>query len=337
MEKSILRVRNLTTKLAVGDSEVAVVDDLSFDLYAGKTLAIVGESGCGKSMTALSLMRILPRPPALSSTGEVIYRDKNLLTIPENEMRALRGGKIAMIFQDPSSALNPVYTIGAQLMEAADLHLSLDQEAAYERCIQALEEVGIASPSERFNDYPHQMSGGMRQRVMIAMALIGEPDILIADEPTTALDVTIQAQIIELLRRVQEKRGMAILLITHDMGIVAELAHDVMVMYAAQGIEQGTVFQIFDAMAHPYTQGLFASRPSLHDGSGKLRPIKGFVPPAGHFPEGCRFHPRCPYVMDKCRRGDVPAFGAPGEGHTAKCWLLDGTQESAEKLIEVGP
>lgn len=258
----ILQVKDLTTRLKLSQQIVTIVDRLSFNLYSGKTLALVGESGCGKTLSALSLMRILPSPPALIPTGEVIYKDKNLLNLSEKEMRRIRGGKIAMIFQDPSSALNPVYTIGNQLMEVAELHLGLYGDEAMERVVRTLTEVGIPSPQERFFDYPHQLSGGMRQRIMIAMALMCEPDILIADEPTTALDVTIQAQILDLIRSLQKKTGMALLLITHDMGIVAEMADDVIVMYAAQAIEYGKAIDIFDHMAHPYTQGLFASRPS---------------------------------------------------------------------------
>lgn len=333
MKTPVLDVKHLTTRLKIGQQDVAIVDDLSFTLHAGKTLALVGESGCGKSMTALSLMRILPNPPALPSTGELIYQGKNLLDLSENEMRTIRGGKIAMIFQDPSSALNPVYSVGSQLVEVAELHLGLFGDAAVNRAIKALAEVGIPSPEERFNDYPHQLSGGMRQRVMIAMALMCEPDVLIADEPTTALDVTIQAQIIELIRELQKHKKMAVLLITHDMGIVAEMADEVIVMYAAQGIEKGTTVQIFDKMAHPYTQGLFAARPSLHQAKEKLHAIKGAVPSADHFPEGCRFHPRCPYVMEKCRHGKVPEFTVITPEHTAKCWLLEGSLDSTDQRI----
>lgn len=332
MSTPILDVKNLTTRLKIGQQEVAVVDDLSFELHAGKILALVGESGCGKSMTALSIMRILPQPPALPSTGKLIYQGIDLLALSEKEMRKIRGGKIAMIFQDPSSALNPVYTIGNQLQEVAELHLNLFGEEATQRSVQALLEVGIPSPQERLNDYPHQLSGGMRQRVMIAMALMCEPDILIADEPTTALDVTIQAQIIELIRELQKRKNMAVLLITHDMGIVAEMADDVIVMYAAQGVEKGSTVQIFDHMAHPYTQGLFAARPSMHEPKEKLHPIKGTVPSPDHFPDGCRFHPRCPYVMERCRHGPVPEFIVETKEHTAKCWLNDGSEESLIQL-----
>lgn len=333
MNEPILKVRELTTYLQMGDKAVAIVDKLSFDLYPGKTLAIVGESGCGKTLTALSLMRILPSPPSLPSTGEVIYQNKNLLSLSEKEMRSIRGKKIAIIFQDPSSALNPVYTIGNQLMEVAELHLNLYGDEAITRILQTLEEVGIPSPKERFFDYPHQLSGGTRQRVMIAMALICEPDILIADEPTTALDVTIQGQILDLIRSIQKKRGMAVLLITHDMGIVAEIADDVIVMYAAQGVEVANTIDLFDNMAHPYTQGLFASRPSSHGAKSLLYSIKGTVPPPSRFPEACRFHPRCPYVMDRCKRISPPDIKINDtHNHQTKCWLYDGSEESEEKL-----
>lgn len=333
MNTPILSVRNLTTKLHIDKQICKVVDDLSFDLHLGKTLALVGESGCGKSMTALSIMRILPTPPALHSEGEILYKGQNLLNLSERHMRQIRGAKIAMIFQDPTSALNPVYTIGYQLVEVAELHLGLYGEEAIQRGINALKEVGISAAAERMNDYPHQLSGGMKQRVMIAMALMCEPDVLIADEPTTALDVTIQAQVLDLIRSLQEKKGMAVLLITHDMGVVAEMANDVIVMYAAQGIERGSVYEIFDHRAHPYTVGLFKSRPTLHAKRGTLQAIKGAVPSVTHFPTGCRFHPRCPCVMTKCKHGQVPEF-ALGESHAAKCWLYDGSKESDEKKME---
>jgi peptide/nickel transport system ATP-binding protein len=332
MKEPILRVKDLSTRLQKEHRTITVVDNLSFELYEGQTLALVGESGCGKTLTALSLMRILPSPPALFPTGEVIFREKNLLSLSEKQMRSIRGGRLAMIFQDPTSALNPVYTIGEQLTEVAELHLALFGEAAYNRIIHALEEVGIPAPEERFFDYPHQLSGGMRQRVMIAMALICEPDVLIADEPTTALDVTIQAQILDLMRALQKRKGMAILLITHDMGLVAEMADEVIVMYASQAVERGNVLSIFDAMAHPYTEGLFASRPAMHAPKEHLHSIKGAVPPLGYFPEGCRFHPRCPFVMERCRHGEVPVFPISDDSrHFAKCWLNDGSEESAKR------
>lgn len=324
MPEPVLKVNNLTTRLHMEQQVIAIVDDLSFELHAGKTLALVGESGCGKSLTALSLMRILPHPPALPSTGEVIYQNRNLLTLSEKEMRKIRGGRIAMIFQDPTSALNPVYSIGEQLVEVAEMHLQLYGDDAMQRAINTLAEVGIPSPQERFFSYPHQLSGGMRQRVMIAMALMCEPDVLIADEPTTALDVTIQAQILDLIRALQKNRGMAVLLITHDMGIVAEMADDVIVMYAAQAVERGSALDTFDHMAHPYTQELFASRPAMQQAKTRLHTIKGSVPSPQNFPQGCRFNPRCPYVMPRCLEGAVPMFPIETKNHhTAKCWLHD--------------
>jgi oligopeptide/dipeptide ABC transporter ATP-binding protein len=327
----VLSVRDLTTRLKIGQDIWTVVDHLGFSLYRGQTLALVGESGCGKSLTALSLLRILPHPPALPSTGEVLYQGRNLLTLPEKEMRSIRGAKIAMIFQDPMSALNPVYTIGNQLIEVAEFHLKLYGEEAWQRAREALEAVGIPAAEERMTAYPHQLSGGLKQRVMIAMALMCEPDVLIADEPTTALDVTIQAQVLDLIRSLQRKNGMALLLITHDMGVVAEMADEVIVMYLAQGIERAAVEDLFDHPAHPYTIGLFQSRPSVENRRGKLRPIRGQVPAFRHIPAGCRFHPRCPYVMDKCRQGHVPDFTIQHSSHIAKCWLYDGSQESQER------
>lgn len=323
MHDPVLRVNDLTTELLIKGRPIPVVEELSFQLERGRTLALVGESGCGKSMVALSLMRLLPHPPALPSRGEVLYRGRNLLTLSEKEMRGVRGSRLAMIFQDPASALNPVYTIGAQLEEVVQLHLAIYGDESRALAIRALKEVGIADPERRLEDYPHQLSGGMRQRVMIAMALICQPDILIADEPTTALDVTIQAQVLDLLRTLQKSHGMAILLITHDMGVVAEIADDVIVMYASEGVEKGSVLDIFDHCSHPYTQALFAARPMLKNSNQGLQPIKGMVPPLGSYPEGCRFHPRCPYVMECCKRGVVPVFDADGtDQHTARCWLL---------------
>lgn len=318
-----LQVNHLTTRLVLGGKPYKVVDDLSFSLWKGKTLALVGESGCGKSMAALSVMRILPQPPALPSEGEILYNGQNLLTLSEKEMRKIRGSRLAMIFQDPASALNPLYPIGDQLLEVAQLHLGLDIDEGMERVIQGLREVRIPNPEQKISVYPHQLSGGMKQRVMIAMALLCEPDVLIADEPTTALDVTVQAQVLELMRELQRRKGMAMLLITHDMGVVAEMADEVVVMYATQPVEQGNVYDIFDKKAHPYTAGLFQSLPNLHAPKEKLYSIKGTVPPITKLPSGCYFHPRCPYVMPICHEGRVPEFPVGGEGHTARCWLWD--------------
>jgi len=335
MNEPVLRVKNLTTKITIESCAYKVVDDLSFDLFAGKTLSLVGESGCGKSMTALSLLRILPAPPCLSPEGEVWYRDENLLAASEKRMRAIRGAQIAMIFQDPSTALNPVYTVGEQLLEVLQLHMGIYGDEALERMVRALANVGISSPEGRLYDYPHQMSGGMRQRVMIAMALLCEPDILIADEPTTALDVTIQAQVLDLIRQLQEEKGMALLLITHDMGVVAEMADDVIVMYASQAVEKSDAAAMFDRRCHPYTSGLFHSRPGSHFQAGeKLYTIKGTVPQLTQYPSGCRFHPRCPYAMEKCVQGDVPVFFPNGQGHQAKCWIWDDSEISKFQLLQ---
>lgn len=308
MKEPILTVNNLKTQFVLGNEVVTVVNGISFKMYPGKTLAIVGESGCGKTVTALSIMRILPKPPALPSQGEVIYQGRNLLNISEREMRKIRGARLSMVFQDPASSLNPVYTIGDQLLEVLDLHLKLYGEQAIERVLAMLDEVGIAKPLDCLKAYPHQLSGGMKQRVMIAMALICEPDILIADEPTTALDVTIQAQILKLIQKLQQRRNMAVLLITHDIGIVSEVADEVLIMYAADVMESGSVSQVFKHKAHPYTLGLFNSRPSLDTPRGFLKAIPGNVPSPIDYPSGCKFHPRCPFVMEKCRVGVIPDF-----------------------------
>lgn len=320
--EALLDVRNLTARLNQGDAIFPVVRDVSFQLFPGRTLALVGESGCGKTMTALSLLRVAFSPPALAPEGEVIYRGKNLISLSEKEIRKIRGKNISMIFQDPSTALNPVYTIGNQLIETAMQHLHMPEEQAFARAEQVLMSVGIPAAASRMEDYPHQLSGGMKQRVMIAMALLCEPDILIADEPTTALDVTIQAQVIALIRELQQKHQMALLLITHDMGVVAELAQDVAVMYAGGIVERGEVEQLFHAPAHPYTRGLFESLERSGKEKGELKTIRGSVPSPQNIPPGCPFHPRCPYAFEKCYQGAVPNFEiAKMPLHSARCWL----------------
>ncbi len=314
----ILQVKGLKTKLKLGQKAYSVVDQVDFNLYPGKTLACVGESGCGKSLMALSLMRILPTPPALHPEGEILYKGKNLLSASEKEMRKIRGKAMAMIFQDPMSALNPVYTVGNQLEEVLSIHLQIYGEEARDRIISALKEVGVPDPEKKLSEYPHQLSGGLKQRVMIAMALLCEPDILIADEPTTALDVTVQAQVLDVMRRLQKKNNMALLIITHDMGVVAEIADEVIVMYAAQVIEKGPVESIFDHKVHPYTQGLFASIPRYD--SDKIKPIKGTVPSLRNFPSGCRFQPRCPKSQEGCDE-QIALREAEQAGHSARCIL----------------
>lgn len=330
----ILTVSHLTTKLRQGNDIWTVVDNLSFSLFPGKTLAIVGESGCGKSITALSLMGILSHPPFLPPTGEVMYKGRNLLTLSEREMRRIRGAKIAMIFQDPMSALNPVYTIGSQLVEVVECHLGIYGEEAWEKARAVLVSVGVPRTDEILLSYPHQLSGGLKQRVMIGMAILCEPDILIADEPTTALDVTIQAQVLDLIASLQKERGMALLLITHDMGVVAKMADEVIVMYVAEAVEVASVQAIFETPSHPYTLGLLQSRPTLESRRGKLTPIKGNVPSLRHLPGGCRFHPRCPFAMPKCSLSTVPQFEVAKDPlHTSRCLLHDGSKESLQQRL----
>lgn len=318
METPLLEVKGLTTTLQL-DTPTKVVRNLSFSLKKKQTLAIVGESGSGKSMTALSLLQLINPHLLHSYKGEVLFRGKNLLTCSKKEMQKLRGHKLAMIFQNPSTCLNPVYSIGDQLLEVLWYHTGKSGQEAQTHCIQALDEVGIPSPEERLYAYPHELSGGMLQRVMIAMALLLQPDILIADEPTTALDVTVQLQILQLIRRLQETHGMATLLITHDLGVVAEIADEVLVMYATEMVEKGDVHTLFNSPSHPYTQGLFRSLPRLR--GEPLQPIQGTVPSIASLPRGCRFHPRCPKAMDTCKTGTVPTFSF--HNNQTRCWLYD--------------
>jgi oligopeptide/dipeptide ABC transporter ATP-binding protein len=296
----LLEVRDLRTVYKTDDGVVRAVDGVSFDVRLGETLAIVGESGCGKSQTCLSIMRLIA-PPGSIAGGTVVFRGEDLLTKSSTEMRAIRGNKISMIFQEPMTALNPVFTIGDQLAEAIRLHRNVTRAEAMQKAVEALHLVGIASAAQRVRDYPHQLSGGMRQRVMIAMALFTHPDLLIADEPTTALDVTIQAQILELMKRLKQTIGMSIMLITHDLGVVAEMAERVVVMYGGKVVEAADVSPLFANPGHPYTEGLLNSIPRMDVESDTLSVIEGNVPNPRHLPSGCRFHPRCPYVADICR------------------------------------
>lgn len=309
--EKVLEVKNLETSFRTEDGVVKAVDNVSFDVYRGKTLGIVGESGCGKSVTSLSIMQLIPNPPGKVTGGQILYKGEDLLKKSPSQMRAIRGNEISMIFQEPMTSLNPVFTIGNQLVEAITLHQKLSKKDAIAKAIEMLRLVGIPSPDKRILDYPHQLSGGMRQRVMIAMALSCNPNVLIADEPTTALDVTIQAQILDLLKGLQEKVGMGLILITHDLGVVAEVCDDVVVMYAGKVVEQGTVHEIFKNPKHPYTRGLLNSIPTLSkDPTGKvkknrLETIPGIVPNLLQLPRGCRFQDRCTLVQDVCR-GDEP-------------------------------
>jgi oligopeptide/dipeptide ABC transporter ATP-binding protein len=313
----------------VDEGLAKAVDGVSYSLREGATLGVVGESGCGKSVTALSVMGLVPMPPGLIAGGEILFRGENLLLRSEEQMRAIRGNEIAMIFQEPMTALNPVYTVGNQIMEAVMLHQGLDAPAAREHAIGMLEKVGIPSPLARVDEYPHQLSGGMRQRVMIAIAMSCNPALLIADEPTTALDVTIQAQILDLIADLQKAEGMSVLLITHDLGVVAQTAHHVAVMYAGKVVEYATVEDLFGAPRHPYSIGLFRSLPDLAGPGQRLETIPGMVPSATHFPSGCRFRTRCPIATDLCASQEPSLDPLEGSvGHTVACHHL----EEAEKL-----
>ncbi len=322
MAKKILEINDLRTYFYIDEGVAKAVDGVSLHLLAEETLGIVGESGCGKSVTSLSVMQLIPQPPGKIVSGEILFEGKNILDLPERRMREIRGNEISMIFQEPMTSLNPVFTVGDQIEETIVLHQGLGLREAREKAIEMLDLVGIPSPESRVDEYPHQLSGGMRQRVMIAIALACNPAILIADEPTTALDVTIQAQILELLEKLQKEFGMAVMLITHDLAVIAEVADRVIVMYAGKIVESADTYQIFENPLHPYTQGLLTSIPVLMERKDRLSVIPGTVPNATDFPDGCRFHPRCPHVMPKCRNGDIPWVEA-GDDHGALCWLLE--------------
>jgi peptide/nickel transport system ATP-binding protein len=298
---------------------VRAVDGVDFTLERGRTLGIVGESGCGKSVTALSIMGLVPQPPGRIAGGEVLLEGEDLLKAPAARLRDLRGDQLAMIFQEPMTSLNPAFTVGDQIAEVLLRHRKLTKKEGQEKAVEMLRQVRIPSPERRATEYPHQLSGGMRQRVMIAMALACNPKLLIADEPTTALDVTIQAQILELMRTLRAELGTAIILITHDLGVVAELADEVIVMYAGKVIERCPAPRLFAEPQHPYTVGLLGSIPRLHLEQSRLAAIEGFVPDAAAFPQGCRFHPRCPFAIDKCR-SEIPPLAEVSTGHLAACW-----------------
>lgn len=326
MSEHLLEVKDLQVDFKIGKNRLTAVHDIHFHVDRGHTLAIVGESGCGKSVTATSIMRLLPKFDSIIAEGEILLEGKDLVVMSEKEIRHVRGNQISMIFQDPMTALNPVYTVGQQMIEMYQTHNKISKKDAYEKCVTMLELVGIPLPRQRMEEYPHQLSGGMRQRVMIAMALSCSPDLLIADEPTTALDVTIQAQILEEMRKLKAEFHTAIMLITHDMGVVAEMADEVMVMYAGEIVEYGTAEDIFDHPQHPYTQGLLKSIPRLDkDAEEDLYTIEGVVPSLNEFGTGCRFANRCPYTCDACRKKAVPLTVFDG-CHTVRCLYL-GRQE----------
>lgn len=318
-KKTLLHVKNLKTHYFTEEGVVPAVDGVDFKIKKGETLAIVGESGSGKSQTSLSIMRLIPSPPGKIVDGEIVYDGENLLEKNDNEMRKIRGNKISMIFQEPMTSLNPVFRVGDQISESLILHQGLKPKEAMEQSIKLLKTVGIPEPERRIQAFPHELSGGMRQRVMIAIALACNPELLIADEPTTALDVTIQNQILELMKDLKKKLDTSIMLITHDLGVVAEMADRVVVMYSGQIVEQGDVFSIFEAPKHPYTEGLLKSMPSPEKKQGKLYAIDGVVPNPLNLPPGCRFAPRCEYATELCHR-EMPETIKISEEEEVRCW-----------------
>jgi oligopeptide/dipeptide ABC transporter ATP-binding protein len=318
----LLLVENLRLAFTLGGGVVHPVDGVSFSIARGETLALVGESGCGKSLTSLALLRLVPPPGRIADGSRILLDGVDLLGLRESEMRSIRGGKIGMVFQDPMTSLNPVLTAGSQVSETIRAHRTINARDAKERAVALLGEVGIPDPAERYGAYPHQLSGGLRQRVMIAIALAADPELLVADEPTTALDVTVQAQILELLDALRRDRGMSVLLITHDLGVVAGRADRVAVMYAGQIVETANTSTLFRTPGHPYTRALFASMPRLDRARERLASIPGSVPVPGGWPAGCRFHPRCPEMLQRCP-SDVPPVFERGGGCSARCWLAE--------------
>ncbi len=321
----LIDVRDLRTHFFTEEGVARAVDGVSWSVGRGKTFALVGESGCGKSVTALSIMRLVSDPPGRIVSGQILFDGQNLAAADERRMRHIRGNRIAMIFQEPMTSLNPVYTVGNQIVEAIELHQGLRGKKAWDRAVEMLRQVGISAPAQRAHEFPHQMSGGMRQRVMIAMALSCDPALLIADEPTTALDVTIQAQILDLLRQLQADRHMTILLITHDLGVVAEMADEVGVMYAGRIVERASVTELFARPLHPYTQGLFRSIPRIGQTKHRLDVIPGSVPSPLNFPSGCPFHPRCELgCRDRLCQSVNPALAEVRPGHWVACFKAEG-------------
>jgi len=322
MHQALLDVRDLQTFFFTERGVARAVDRVSFRLSEGQVVGIVGESGCGKSITALSIMRLIPMPPGKILGGQIFFEGKDLLRLSEDEMQAIRGNHISMIFQEPMTSLNPVFRVGDQIIEVIERHQRTGKKQAVDRTIELLNQVGIPSPENRIRDYPHQLSGGMRQRVMIAMALACRPKLIIADEPTTALDVTIQAQILDLLQHLQETTGTAMLLITHDLGVIARVAQYVVVMYTGRVVEEAEAGDLFKKPLHPYTQGLMRSIPGIpaNEGNKRLEAIPGVVPSLLDLPIGCKFNTRCPFAFDLCFR-EEPGLLLPEGGHPVRCWL----------------
>ena len=330
MADPLLSVRDLRTYFYTEGGVAKSVDGVSFDIGAAETVGLVGESGCGKSVTALSLMRLVRPPGRIEPGSQLLFDGSDLTTISEKAMRDIRGERIAMVFQEPMTALNPVFKVGDQIAEVVRVHHGGSRQEAWDRAVKMLETVGIPSPEQRAGEYPHQLSGGMRQRVVIAMALVMNPALVIADEPTTALDVTIQAQILELLRELQQKFGTSILLITHDLGVVAETVSRVIVMYGGEIVEEAPVRELFSAPHHPYTEGLLNAMPQVGQERERLATIPGSVPPPTAWPKGCRFHDRCPYAWNRCLEEHPPLYRIGG-GHVSRCHLADEPERRADK------
>jgi len=331
-KNTILEVNNLSVGFKTEFGFVKPVTGVSFNLRKNETLGIVGESGCGKSVTAYSVIQLLPGNAVIDKESSINFNGKDILKLSKDELTDIRGNKISMIFQEPMTSLNPVYTIGWQLSEAFQLHMDISDEEALKRSVELLRLVRIPQPEKRVHEYPHQMSGGMRQRVMIAMALACNPSLLIADEPTTALDVTTQAQILELMNNLKKEIDTSIIMITHDLGVIAEMCDRVIIMYAGEIIEEGDVFEIFDSPEHPYTKGLLKSIPNIEISKTeqeKLETIEGFVPHPSRFPKGCRFAPRCAQVFEKCKKESPDMFKRSGE-HSVKCWLYENEEKGGE-------
>jgi peptide/nickel transport system ATP-binding protein len=329
MTSPLLAIENLRTWFHTEAGIARAVDGVSLHVNAGETVGLVGESGCGKSVTALSILRLIASPGRIEDGSRILFEGRDLLRLSNEDIRRVRGNRIAMVFQEPMTALNPVFTVGDQIAEVARIHDNASRAAAWKRAVEMLEMVGIADPDKRARDYPHQLSGGMRQRVVIAMALVMKPSLVIADEPTTALDVTIQAQILDLLRDLQKKVGMSLLLITHDMGVVAEMASRVVVMYAGEVVEEAPVHSLFASPKHPYTEGLLAAMPRLGSTNERLITIPGTVPPATQWPTGCRFQDRCAYAWEKS--SEHPELLDAGAGHRARCHLVMEPQRRSQK------
>jgi peptide/nickel transport system ATP-binding protein len=321
MDDYLLEIKNLAVEYHTDDGVIYAVNNINLNVRKGETIGLVGETGAGKTTIAKSVLRILPTPPAKLMNGEILFQGEDVLKLTEREMRRIRGNKIAMIFQDPMTALNPIETVGFQIAETVQLHNKISRLEAEKRACEMLETVGI--PQDRFKEYPHQFSGGMKQRVVIAMALACNPLLLLADEPTTALDVTIQAQVLEMMQNLKEKFDTSVVLITHDLGVVAETCESVAVVYAGEIVEHGTAEHIFDYAAHPYTEGLFGSLPKLEGSERRLKPIKGLMPDPTNLPPGCRFYERCPRAEERCAESSpAPVEVAPG--HLVKCFFADG-------------